>query len=227
MLFWDVLAVLKSRIHKLHLAKWALNVCASLSAGEERSIIIIIWLISPHFPWDLLFCEGVTESKEDWHDYSTSFALTLFLHRGSPVLLSCVASFQPALPVFLNEPVYGLTVTCVPSQTRIIQSHPSTATDVLYANTKQRPTCVLLWPVCVCSSQNVIILRWLRWLAVNNGDEICPSQSGGFVYVYDSVCLRVLVQRGGRWSHALCFLPSAPSLLPWRDRSLLSHRRRN
>lgn len=68
----------------------ALNVYAStVSAGEGgsgegegrgRNIIIIIWLISPRFPRDLLFCEGVTESKEDWHDYSTSFALTPFLH---------------------------------------------------------------------------------------------------------------------------------------------------
>lgn len=61
--------------------------CLAVSAQgcggkRERNIIIIIWLISPHFPGDLLFCEGVTESKEDWHDYSTSFALTpfFFLH---------------------------------------------------------------------------------------------------------------------------------------------------
>lgn len=129
--------------------KWALNVCASLSAGK-RNIIIIIWLISPHFPWDLFFCWRATESKEYWPDYSTAFALMLFLHRGSPALLSGVGFFVCFNPLWqrLLGATHGLTLKCSPSQTRITSSHSSsrwTKAEFTGAHVRQRLTCLCLW----------------------------------------------------------------------------------
>lgn len=103
--------------------KWALNVCASLSAGK-RNIIIIIWLISPHFPWDLFFCWRATESKEYWPDYSTAFALMLFLHRGSPALLSGVfffVLFQPSLAALIRGNTWAHTqMLAIPNKNHLV-----------------------------------------------------------------------------------------------------------
>lgn len=115
----------KTTVHNLCLGKWALNVCASPSA-TKRNIIIIIWLISPHFPWDLLFWGRATESKEYWPDYSTEFALMLFLHRGSP-------AFCPVWVFFCFDPLWqcllgaahALTLKCSPPRARITSSHSS------------------------------------------------------------------------------------------------------